>query len=152
MAVNLVRYDVCVRNTAQPAPEEEGITVGSSTINNIRTMVDWSVNFFNNYGPKVLDGFTFEGGYTDTIASGDGDFITSDTLWDFKVSKNPTTNKHTLQLFVYWRMDFHSIHQNFKSIKYLGIYNPRMNAVYRIDVDSISLETIDTVEKNVIEY
>ena len=67
--MNLVRYDVCVRNTAQPAPEEEGITVGSSTINNIRTMVDWSVNFFNNYGPKVLDGFTFEGGYTDTIAS-----------------------------------------------------------------------------------
>ncbi len=151
-AVNLVRYDVCVRNTTQPAPAEEEIAVDSSTINNIRTMVNRSVNFLRKYGPKVLDGFTFEGGYTDTIASGDGDFITGDTLWDFKVSKNPPTNKHTLQLLVYWRMGLHSIHQEFKSIKYLGIYNPRLNTMYRIDVASISDETIEAVERDVIGY
>jgi hypothetical protein len=36
---------------------------------------------------KLLDGFTFEGGYTDTVSKGDGDLTTADTLWDFKVSK-----------------------------------------------------------------
>ncbi|KRK10190.1 hypothetical protein FD11_GL002144 [Ligilactobacillus pobuzihii E100301 = KCTC 13174] len=50
-------------------------------------MVQLSLNFFEQYGPKKVDGFTFEGGYTDLITSGDGDFITEDTLWDFKVSR-----------------------------------------------------------------
>lgn len=111
-----------------------------------------SLQFFDTYGPKVLDGFTFEGGYTDTIASGDGDFITHDTLWDFKVSKNPPTSKHTLQILVYWRMGLRSIHKEFREVKYLGIYNPRLNKVYRIDVSKISSEIIEAVEKEVIGY
>ena len=32
--------------------------------------------------------------YTETVSAGDGDFLTSDTLWDFKVSKSKPTNKH----------------------------------------------------------
>ena len=36
--------------------------------------------------------FTFEG-YTSIIDSGDGDFLTEDTLWDFKVFKTTTTEK-----------------------------------------------------------
>ena len=35
------------------------------------------------------------GGYTVTVETGDGDFLTDDTLWDFKVSKSKPTNKHT---------------------------------------------------------
>ena len=151
-AVNLVRYDVCIRNTAAPAPSEENVEVDKVTIDNIRKMVERSLQFFDTYGPKVLDGFTFEGGYTDTIASGDGDFITHDTLWDFKVSKNPPTSKHTLQILVYWRMGLRSIHKEFREVKYLGIYNPRLNKVYRIDVSKISSEIIEAVEKEVIGY
>ena len=86
------------------------------------------------------------------IASGDGDFITHDTLWDFKVSKNPPTSKHTLQILIYWRMGLHSVHPEYKAIKYLGIYNPRLNMVYRVDVDSITEETIRSVDKDVIGY
>lgn len=151
-AVNLVRYDVCARNTAAPGPSEEDIIVDGSTISNIRTMVERSIHFFNIYGPKTLDGFTFEGGYTKMISSGDGDFLTNDTLWDFKVSKNPPSSKHTLQILIYWRMGLHSVHPEFKGIKYLGIYNPRLNMVYRIDVDSIPADVISEVEKDVIGY
>lgn len=52
-------------------------------------MIERALKFFERYGPKILDGFTFEGGYTYIVSSGDGDFITEDTLWDFKVSKLP---------------------------------------------------------------
>lgn len=106
----------------------------------------------NNYGPKVLDGFTFEGAYTDIISSGDGDFTTENTLWDFKVTKRPIRKEHTLQLLIYWRMGLHSIHPEFKKIKFLGIYNPRKNEVLRLDVSNIPQNLIVEIEKEVIGY
>lgn len=98
----------------------------------------------------MLDGFTFEGGYTDVVSSGDGDFTTSDTLWDFKVSKAKPKKEHTLQLLMYWRMGLHSIHSEFKDIQYLGIYNPQLNVVYRISVNKIPVNVIEEVEHDVI--
>lgn len=53
---------------------------------------------------------------------------------------------------MYWRMGLHSIHHEFKKIKYLGIYSPRLNTVYRINVNDISDEIIFEIEKNVIGY
>ena len=40
-----------------------------------------------------LSGFTFDGAYTNVIGSGDGDYLTKDTLWELKVSKNELSNK-----------------------------------------------------------
>lgn len=57
-----------------------------ATYFNLTRMVARSRAFFDEYGPVVWDGFDFEGGYTDRITSGSGDFLTADTLWDFKVS------------------------------------------------------------------
>lgn len=115
-------------------------------------MVNRSLLFFNKYGPITKDGFTFEGGYTKVIDSGDGDFLTSDTLWDFKVSKNNPTSAHTLQLLIYYIMGIHSIHNEFKSIKKLGIFNPRTNCVYLYNVSTIPQGIIDEVSKEVIGY
>ena len=115
-------------------------------------MVERSLRFFDTYGPMVLNGFTFEGGYTDTVISGDGDFTTADTLWDFKVSKSRPTKDHTLQLLMYWRMGLHSIHPEFQDVRYLGIYNPRLNKVYRISVDDIPDDVVAEVERDVIGY
>lgn len=69
-----------------------------------------------------------------TVDKGDGDFLTDDTLWDFKVSRAKPTNKHTLQLLMYWIMGQHSGQYIFKDITKLGIYNPRFNAAYLIEV------------------
>lgn len=46
------------------------------------------------------------------------------------------------------------LHMSLRSIhtKYLGIYNPRMNKVYRIAVENISEDVIREVEKDVIGY
>ena len=151
-AVKLVGFDVCYRYSPIAYRPFDEINPDEHTIQNIRVMVQRSLHFLERYGPKVLDGFTLEGGYTDTVSAGDGDFITADTLWDFKVSKEKLDKDQTLQLLMYWRMSLHSIHPEFQNIKYLGIYNPRMNKVYRIAVENISEDVIREVEKDVIGY
>lgn len=151
-AIKLSGFDVCVRAGIAGYVPVQTIKPDAATIENVRTMVNRALNFFDKYGPKVLDGFTFEGGYTRTVATGDGDFTTADTLWDFKVSKLPVKKEHTLQLLMYWRMGLHSIHPEFQSIKYLGVYNPRRNEVSRIAVADISPDVIDEVESEIIGY
>ena len=151
-AVKLAGFDVCLRAGVMHYRSFEGINPDEATIQNVRTMVERSLRFFDTYGPMVLNGFTFEGGYTDTVISGDGDFTTADTLWDFKVSKARPTKNHTLQLLMYWRMGLHSVHTEFQDIRYLGIYNPRLNEVYRISVDDIPDDVIVEVERDVIGY
>jgi hypothetical protein len=63
-------------------------------------MVERSLKFVEEYGPIILEGFTFEGGYTDIVQAGDGDFITEDTLWDFKVTSASITTRHLAVAYV----------------------------------------------------
>lgn len=173
-ACKLVTFDVWVRNPigAMTAKDYKETKPDKFTISNIQVLVLRSVEFFEKYGPVVADGFGFApedgdiedyqkmtktgkgsfGGYTATVETGDGDFLTRDTLWDFKVSKSKPTNKHTLQLLMYWIMGQHSGQKCFKNITKLGIYNPRLNTVYLLEVKDIPDEVIKEVEKDVICY
>ncbi|MDR2720013.1 MAG: hypothetical protein LBC03_04325 [Nitrososphaerota archaeon] len=151
-ACQLAGYDVCYR--AGPAFYKSNLEIlpDDNTVRNIEVMVKRALKFFKEYGPVVEEGFTFEGGYTDTVSTGDGDFITADTLWDFKVSVSEPKKEHTLQLLMYYLMGMCSIHKNLHKIKRLGIFNPRLNKVYLLNVSDIPPEIIKTVEKNVIGY
>ena len=151
-ACKLVGYDVCFRAGPIGYKNVEEIDANEDTINNIKIMINRSLVFFKNYGPIVKDGFTFEGGYTKIINSGDGDFLTSDTLWDFKVSSSIPKSSHTLQLLIYYIMGKHSIHSEFNNIKKLGIFNPKLNCVFLKEINQISDETIDIVSKEIIGY
>lgn len=151
-ALRLCGYDSCFRAGPMYYIPVDTICPNKVTIQNVRTMVQRSLYFLSVYGPKVLDGFTFEGGYTDLVCAGDGDFTTWDTIWDFKVSKLPVKKEYTLQLLMYWCMGLHSIHPEFRQIRYLGIYNPRLNEVSRICVSDIPEEIIREVERDVIGY
>lgn len=171
-ACNLVQYDIFYRNTAAAmATGYRCITPDNATIQNIRIMVQRSLHFFDIYGKITCDGFDFTpenenltdlmdfifggkqyGGYTTAVHSGDGDFLTEDTLWDFKVSKGKPTSKHTLQLLMYWIMGQHSGKKIFEDITKIGIYNPRLDTVYRLDISQIPEDTIRTVERDVIGY
>jgi hypothetical protein len=148
----LVGFDVAFRSGISGYKPVHTIHPDSYTISNIRTMVERSMTFINNYGPIVKDGFTFEGGYTNIISSGDGDFLTHNTLWDFKVSKKEPTNKHTLQLLIYYLMGLHSIHNEFQEVDKIGIFNPKLNKVYVLEIKDIPSETITEVSKDVIGY
>ena len=154
-ACKLCTYDIWYRNplAAQTAKKTNEITPDDDTIKNIQIMVERSKLFWKKYGPITVDGFTFEnGGYTSTVTTGDGDYLTANTIWDFKVSKSEPTNKHTLQLLMYWIMGQHSNKEEFKNITNLGIFNPRLNKAYILDVNNISTEIIKTVENDVICY
>lgn len=173
-ACKLVSFDVWFRNpmAAVVSKSFNEINPDNATIENIRTMVKRSITFFEKYGPVVEDGFTFEpviadskarekmiktgkgtyGGYTPTVDSGDGDFLTADTLWDFKVSTAKPTSKHTLQLLMYWIMGQHSGQEVYKSITKLGLFNPRLNEVYLLNTDTIPDIVIKEVEREVIGY
>lgn len=151
-ALRLVGFDVAFRADPWLYQPVMGIVPDAETIENVRTMINRSLRFFELYGPVVLSGLEFPGGYTDTVICGDGDFMTKDTLWDFKVSKQKLTSKQTLQLCMYWRMGLRSVHKEYQSVKYLGVFNPRMNVVYRLDVGSISGDILHSVDTDVIGY
>lgn len=150
-------YDVWYRNplylTTRDQSQAQITMPDQQTISNIRTMVMRSMQFFDEYGPVKSTGFTFEpNGYTITVHSGDGDYLTADTLWDFKVPKSEPTNKHTLQLLMYWIMGQHSGNKIFENIEKLGIFNPRLNKVYTININKVPKEIIKVVETDVIGY
>ena len=154
-ACKIVTYDVWLRNpmAAMMAKGIDEINPDKETIQNIKIMVERSIRFWKLYGPIICDGFTFEpNGYTPTVDTGDGDYLTSDTIWDFKVSKSKPTNKHTLQLLMYWIMGKHSGQKKYQNIRSLGIFNPRLNTIYTLDTYFISDEIIQRVEDEVICY
>lgn len=154
-ACKLVTFDVWFRNPAGAflARTIHDVNPDGDTVNNIKIMIQRSISFFDKYGPVVADSFDFNPyGYTDVVSSGDGDFLTFDTLWDFKVSKSSPTNKNTLQLLMYYIMGLHSGQDCYKTITNLGIFNPRLNNVYLLNVNDVSHDVILDVEKNVICY
>ncbi len=151
-ACKLAGFDVCFRSSKSAYKPIENINPDIPTIENIRIMVNRSVSFWNKYGPIVCSEPTFEGGYTDAVNTGDGDFLSKDTLWDFKVSKSAPSSKHTLQILMYYVMGLHSIHKHFKNISNLGIFNPRLNIAYICPINSISAETIAEIENSVLCY
>ncbi len=152
-ACRLVGYDVVFRAGKSMYNPDARREPNATTVGHIRAMVERSLRFFKAYGPVTADGFTFSGGYTDLIQAGDGDFLTEDSLWEFKVSVKPPTNAHTLQLLIYYLMGRHSdASELFDPIEYLGVFNPRLDTVYRVALDSIPTEIIEEVSSDVIGY
>jgi len=151
-ACKLSGFDVCFRASSKDYQPVETIEPDQHTIENIRIMVERCSSFFEKYGPVLCSEPTFEGGYSSIIDSGDGDFVTKDTLWDLKVIQTSPTTKHTLQLLTYYVMGLHSKHDYFKSLSNLGFFNPRLNIVYLYPISSLSQNLIEDVENNVIGY
>lgn len=149
-AIIFASFDTVFR--ASPQAYREPTLPDKNTIENIRQMVIRSAVFFNEVHTITRSGFTFEGGYTDTIQAGDGDMLTETGLWDMKVLRGNLTSQHSLQLLIYWRMGLHSIHPEFEDVKTLGFFNPRKNEATTIDISSLSESVIEVVEKDVIGY
>ena len=152
-ACKLVTFDVWFRSKANALKSKDYSETNpdKETINNVRAIVNRTVAFFDRCG-DIIDGSNFAGGYTPTISSGDGDYLSSDTLWELKVLKNKPDSKHTLQVLVYWIMGQYSGQEIFKNITKIGIFNPRLNIEYVLDVNYIPDEVMKAVEKDVIGY
>lgn len=153
-ACRLATYDIWVRNPmVAMARDIPFVEPDMQTIQNIRTMVERSLAFFEEYGKITANGFNFEtDGYTDLVTSGDGDFLTKDTLWDFKVSKSKPSSDDILQIIMYYYMGKHSKKSIFDDIQYIGIFNPRLNTVYRFKMDNIFPKFKKIIETKIIGY
>ena len=149
-AVKLARYDAAYRAGAKSHNPNEGAEVDAKTAQDIRTLVKRTVAFFEKSGPVVDVGITFSGGYGGEIDSGDADLITQDTLWDLKTSKSNPGPADTLQLAVYYLLMLRSSKEEFKGICKLGIYNPRLNRSWAINVLDIDEEVMDLVQTEVM--
>lgn len=129
----------------RPVPDD-------ATRENLTRMVARSLAFLDEYGPVVWRDFSFEGAYTDRITSGSGDFLTADTLWDMKVSKWPPNSKQTLQLLAYWRLGVHSVHDVYRGLTRLGLFNPRLDTAWILDVDRIDGDLVSWADHELIGY
>lgn len=148
-ACHLVVYDAVIRAGAKEADTQD---VPVEIVKAIRILVGRCMTFWESYGPVVLNGFTFKGGYTKMVDSGDGDYLTADTLWDFKVTKKEPTPQYTLQLAMYYLMGYFSEHEEFKSVTKLGLFNPEKNKVYVMNVEDIPEESLTMIARDVIGY
>ena len=151
-ACKLVGYDVCYSAKGVGFKPVQTIEPDNDTIFNIRLMVQRSLEFIKKYGPTIKDGFSFDGGYTSKVTMGDGDFLTENTLWDFKVSQKPLNMEYTLELLMHYFMGIHTRQKEFRAIKNLGMFNPRLNIVYLIETRRISQATKERISREVIGY
>ena len=144
-------FDACYRSGHFKQPEE--LAPDDSTISNIRIMLERCRTFIEDqYGPVLLSGFTFEGGYTDIVSYGDGDFLLAGGLFDFKTMKGNPSPKHSLQLLMYYLMGLASDHPEFKNVSRIGFFNPRLNIVYTLDTAAIPEEVLREVSIEIIGY
>lgn len=133
-------------------PRTPTADVDELTIEHIRTMVTRSVAFFRHYGPVLAHGLVVTGAAEGTVDWGEVDFLTADTLWDFKVIVKPPSSVHTLQLLMLWIMGTRQPRPEFKAVVHVGLFNPRQNVVYRISVDAIAPDTIAAIASEVLGY
>lgn len=149
LAVQLASYDVAVR--ASPTLYTPSDTPDADTIENIRILTNRVIDYHKDE-PITWPGFTFEGGYSDTVVAGDGDWLTKHTLYDLKVLRGEANSKHTLQLLMYWIMGMNSQHKEYQDIKEIALINPRKDITYHKKVSEIDESIIEDVKRDVIGY
>lgn len=124
----------------------------AATYFNLTRMVARSRVFLDEYGPVVWEGFDFEGGYTDRITSGSGDFLTGGHVVGFQgewLSSESPVHASTAHLLA---DGWHSVHPEYQVVRRLGFFNPRRNEVWLLDVNRITPELIDWTDRELIGY
>lgn len=130
----------CVKELYECPPD--GIT-----LNHIRTMVGRCIGFFVN---QTVTETGFE--VKNERIHGDGDILTKTGLWDIKTSKRKSlTLNDKLQVLLYWSVGLQTNETKFSEIKTLGIYNPRHNFSWELDVSQLPEDIVEHL-KAVCEF
>ena len=73
------------------------------------------------------------------------DFVSSNTIWDLKVSSTKPSNVDLLQLLLYWTVAKDDPDSSLE-VTHVGICNPRRDAAWRIAVADIPVDVIRTLD------
>lgn len=143
-------FDSAFRAGARAYKPVSEIEPDEQTVADIQTLIERTVEFFEGNGPVIDSGFTFSGGYSDSIESGDADYLTSDTIWDLKVRKAQPNKNSTLQVLLYYLLSLHSDQPEFKGITKVGIYNPYLQCAWTVSVLDLDESMLKEVEAEVL--
>lgn len=155
-ACKLATYDVftipssfILMNTKFP----KKIKPDLKTIENIRTLVQRGINFDRNYEETFsFDIYFDDNAYTKNISTGKIDFLTNDTIWNYKISDRKYDKNDILKIIIYYLMLKHSDSKLYNEIKKVGIFNPKRNEAYVLEIKNIPKEFLDNIENDVIGY
>lgn len=122
----------------------------NETINNIRIMVQRSVDFFKNndfYECSIL--FDEALSKTKCLTKADADFMSKKTLWKFSTQKEMKKNKDLIKLLIYYVLSKKTPNWEksiYKDLDSIGIFNPRLNISIFWKIDDINKELIKKID------
>ena len=150
-ACKLVWYDQVQKTGKIPDGEYMGFA-DRQTCDNIRIMLARTKEFFYNHESLVFDGMVLKDKQARFVQEGVCDYVTTEHVWDLKVSVNEPTKEHTLQVMMYYLMLKHHTGFQIPGLKGMGIFNPRLNAAFVIDAEDIPVNVIRSIETDVMGY
>lgn len=149
-AIQLSAFDDAYRAGKFDIPQLEP---DKDTVENVDIMTNRGVEFLQNSSNQIYPGLDFRGAYTDIIVNGDCDYVTDNSIIDFKVIRGEISEKYTLQILMYYLMGLHSKHKEiFEKLEWLAFFNPRKNLVYYHRISNIPESVLDEVARKVIGY
>lgn len=114
------------------------------TISHYKTMLKRAKRYLQNVGNIIRTGYS--AATENGLISGDGDYLSDDTLIDFKVSKRATMSPYWVcQLFLY-RVLLKDKIVSPAQIKKLMIYNPRRDEGFLLDLTTIDPDILKFVK------
>lgn len=126
--------------------------IPDSTIANVKTMVKRVLRLFDTYKPFVASDINLYNNSARIIHHGKCEYLSKDTIWSITNGHTRSSQKLTLELLIEYLMGMHSKKEQFKSVKYLGIYNYQSDTVYRLEISQIDSDIIDEVKTSIIGY
>lgn len=161
-ACRLASYEIAEHaGVAWYDPADADCSPDATTLSHIITMTERTHDFLREHGPATAVEFSFisgndeledeeTDGYLIVLDGGHGDFITEDAVWDYKARSSHPSKNHVLKLLVHYLMGKDAGLPQFRTQTHLGIFNPRVNALYRLAVSNIPADVIETVRRDVI--
>lgn len=154
-AAQLASFDTFYRTGYGNPYSYRNLKLNEITYEHIKTMVFRTLNFLQQKTDEkqLVTDFNFDGGYTQTIVNGDGDFHDDHGLWDLKVSKQQFSTKWSLQIVIYYLMGLHSYDAEiYQKMQTLGIYNPRYDVLMSLATNKLTPELRQYIDTNIIGY
>lgn len=145
-AFKLLKYEIFYRTGKI---SEESKLPDEKTRENLRIFVERNIKFIESQVKPYRFGkglFYFSG----CISSGEVDFLSKDTIWDFKLSKDELKIDQTLQVMIYYLMLPRSLLSNISSIDKIGLFNARLNKCWVAHISDVSMRAIEEIHQNVM--
>lgn len=149
-AFQLSIYETIYRSGYRSSINLENNLPDKHTIENIKEMINRSLAYFKQQEHIIDVGERLFVKYKGDTIYGDYDYLTEDSLIDMKVLSKKITNKHTLQIILYWIIGMKSDKKQFSNVKHLKFYNPRLNVEYQFDLYDLTPQLLKPILEEVL--